>query len=198
MAQDMDHGYVTPEHRTIAEYKAPCFDYALIRDRLTHVADFVSTCHQVDTYFENPCGQLKLREESDTGCFLIFRSRSHRSHGPSSRVLRVPIADPRALREVLANALGIAVVIAKDREMWNWDDTLVHLDSVSGLGTFVELEEAVDDPGVLERVLLRLRARAQWLGIPGDCEIFQTYADLAEKVPRYVGDGSSSRIHGAL
>ena len=47
---------------------------------------------------------------------------------------------PAALRALLGAALGEAVVVRKQRELYRAGQTRVHLDQVEGLGSFLELE----------------------------------------------------------
>ena len=51
-----------------------------------------------------------------------------------------PVADANSLGAVLSAALGVTQVVEKTRTLYLVGQTRVHLDSVDGLGEFLELE----------------------------------------------------------
>lgn len=99
------------------------------------------TIHQVDTYFQNPKGRLKLREtdESDEG-WLIYYERPNELESRYSTYQLCKIAEPAVLKELLTAALGIKIIVKKQRAIWMYGRTRIHLDTVVDLGEFVELE----------------------------------------------------------
>jgi homotetrameric cytidine deaminase len=101
---------------------------------------------QRDTYFRVPAGRLKLREETPGGAALIQYVRPDEAAARESRYRIAPVEDGDALREALDAALGTLVVVDKERRLLLWEGVRIHLDAVSGLGTFVELE-GVAPPG---------------------------------------------------
>lgn len=48
--------------------------------------------------------------------------------------------NPESVKATLTSALGIRGVVRKERHLYLVGQTRVHLDTVSGLGSFVELE----------------------------------------------------------
>ena len=104
--------------------------------------------HQTDTFFHSGSGRLKLREFSDGDAELIYYERAD-GHAPEeSFYLLTPIPDPGPLRESLARTNGIAGVVSKIRQLYLRGRTRIHLDEVTGLGHFVELEVVLagDEP----------------------------------------------------
>ena len=101
---------------------------------------------QRDTYFTVPHGRLKLREEDPGGATLIAYDRPDAASARVSSYRLVPVADPESLRDALAAANGIDVVVVKRRHLLLWESVRIHLDEVRGLGSFLELE-AVAQPG---------------------------------------------------
>ncbi len=99
------------------------------------------TIHQVDTYFQNPKGRLKLRETdgSDEG-WLIYYERPNRLESRYSIYQLSKIDKPTELKELLTAALGVKTIIKKQRSLWMFNNTRIHLDTVDELGEFVELE----------------------------------------------------------
>ena len=99
------------------------------------------TIYQVDTYFHNPKGRLKLREtdEADEG-WLIYYERPNELESRYSIYQLCKIPEPTALKGLLAAALSIKTIIKKQRSLWMYNNTRIHLDIVEDLGEFVELE----------------------------------------------------------
>jgi adenylate cyclase class IV len=118
---------------------------------------------QDDSFFAVPHGRLKLRDFGDGHAELIHYHRPDRPHARASDYVRVPVADPDALREALARACGSAGRVRKRRWLLRVGQTRVHLDRVEGLGDFMELEVVLrdgqsDDDGcaIAERLMQRL------------------------------------------
>jgi homotetrameric cytidine deaminase len=95
---------------------------------------------QRDTYFRARSGRLKLREEEPGGATLIQYERPDAASARESRYRLSPVPDPAELRASLDAALGTLVVVDKERHLFLWDGVRIHLDTVDGLGSFVELE----------------------------------------------------------
>jgi homotetrameric cytidine deaminase len=96
--------------------------------------------HQRDTYFRVRSGRLKLREQEPGGAVLIQYDRPDSPVARESRYRLAPVPDPETLRAALDAALGTLVVVDKDRHLLMWEGVRIHLDTVRGLGSFVELE----------------------------------------------------------
>ena len=111
------------------------------------------TIHQVDTYFQNPKGRLKLREtdELDEG-WLIYYERPNALESRYSIYQLSEIAEPTALKELLTAALGIKTIVKKQRSLWMYKNTRIHLDIVADLGEFVELETVFQGQSETEAV----------------------------------------------
>lgn len=129
------------------EIKARCDDHGRTRQILSEMGSRVmGTDHQIDTYFRVPDGRLKLREGSIENS-LIFYQRPDQA-GPKRsdvQLYRVTPPDP-SLKAVLGEALGVFVVVDKEREIHFVDNVKIHLDHVEGLGAFLEIE-AIDADG---------------------------------------------------
>src|SRR5262245_16906355 len=95
---------------------------------------------QRDTYFRARSGRLKLREEEPGGAVLIQYDRPDAAEARESRYRLTRVEDPDDLRASLDAALGTLVVVDKERHLFLWDGVRIHLDTVEGLGSFVELE----------------------------------------------------------
>ncbi len=95
---------------------------------------------QEDTFFHVPQGRLKLRQLSPDRGELIFYQRPDQAGARESVYSLVPTAAPVALRDLLAQALGIRAVVRKRRVLYRVGQTRIHWDEVEGLGTFLEVE----------------------------------------------------------
>ena len=101
---------------------------------------------QRDTYFRARAGRLKLREEEGSGAVLIQYDRPDAAAARESQYRLTRVEDPDELRTSLDAALGTLVVVDKERHLFLWDGVRIHLDTVQGLGSFIELE-GVAAPG---------------------------------------------------
>ena len=98
------------------------------------------TLQQEDTFFNTPRGRLKLRVLAPDHGELIYYARDDATGPKRSDYLISTTAEPDALKTVLAAAWGIRGVVRKQRLLYMVGNTRIHLDTVEGLGTFMELE----------------------------------------------------------
>ena len=161
------------------EIKARCDNADPVRKLLTERgADYEGTDHQVDTYFNCPTGRLKLRE-GQIEYVLIYYDRPD-SPGPKKSVVTVcQVPRDPALKAALTAALGIRAVVEKTREIYYVGNVKFHIDTVAGLGCFVEIE-AIDADGTIgaERLRAQCELYVKLLGIRrGDLQSC-SYSDM--------------------
>lgn len=138
---------------TNLEFKAQCQSLESLYPRLADLnATHRETVHQVDTYFHVAKGKdspiskaceprLKLREIGGAAeAWLIYYERPNRDESRYSQYQLCEIADPETLKTLLTAALGVKTIVKKQRELWMFNHTRIHLDTVADLGKFVELE----------------------------------------------------------
>jgi adenylate cyclase class IV len=140
------------------------------------------TLDQDDTFFAVAHGRLKLREFADGQAELIHYHRGDGTEARPSDYVRVPVADPAALREALARGCGVLGRVRKRRLLLRLGQTRLHLDTVEGLGDFVELEVVLRDGqsdaegrAIADDWLLRL-------GLQHAPRVAVAYMDLLRKV----------------
>ncbi len=122
------------------EIKAKCTHFSAVREYLvSNAAEFKGADTQTDTYFITPNGRLKLREGTIENN-LIFYSRENLASAKNSWFALAKTNQGSNLKEVLSLALGELVVVKKKREIYFLENVKFHLDTVNGLGTFVEIE----------------------------------------------------------
>lgn len=128
------------------EIKARTKEIKTIRRLLENeLARYVGLDHQVDTYFKVTQGRLKLREGEIENA-LIHYARSNQAGPKTSEVLLYQSPTNSSLKAILTAALDTLVVVDKMREIYFIDNVKFHLDKVTDLGTFVEIE-AIDRDG---------------------------------------------------
>jgi len=123
------------------EIKARLADLPRTRVLVAAISDTPpQTLRQRDTFFMCTTGRLKLREIGTGQAELIFYSRPDVTAAKQSDYEITPVVDPESLKSVLCRALGVTHVVEKTRVLYLVGQTRVHLDSVDGLGDFLELE----------------------------------------------------------
>ena len=165
------------------EIKAICTDHKRIRKILLEKnADFVGLDHQVDTYFRSGSGRLKLRE----GCIennLIWYQRPDQAGPKTSHCILYKTEKGSALKTILHDAMGVMVVVDKEREIYFIDNIKIHLDQVKGLGTFLEIEAQSEEGDKSEELLNRQCVQLMdELGIRNEDLVNDSYSDLLMKL----------------
>lgn len=164
---------------TNIEIKARCGDLDRVRAILRSLgSDCRGADHQIDTYFRVPHGRLKLRQ-SRLENQLIFYERPDDPGPRRSDVRLFPCPDSDALRALLTPALGVLVTVDKRREIHFLDNVKIHLDTLVGLGTFVEIE-AIDADGTRTPagLLAQCEHYMNLFGISPTALVPQSYSDL--------------------
>lgn len=161
------------------EIKARTTEPGKIREILkSNNADFIGVDHQVDTYFKVASGRLKLREGNIENHLICYEREN--TNGPKKSNVMLYKNNPDSnLKEVLIKSLGVLAVVDKQREIYFIDNVKFHLDSVSELGPFVEIE-AIDKDGSIgyDKLLEQCNYYLNLLPITKDDLIEISYSDL--------------------
>ena len=177
-----------------AEFKARVADLTAVRARLAALGPrWVGVDRQRDTYLAAPHGRLKLREGTvETALIAYTRADTADVKRSDVTLARLSPEDAAALREVLAAALGVEVVVEKTREIAFVGHVKVHLDEVAGLGTFAEVE-AIDTDGTRPFDALTADAAAMRtaLGLDDAPLEARSYADLVRDRDGHRGRGDA-------
>ncbi|MCE9605425.1 MAG: class IV adenylate cyclase [Planctomycetia bacterium] len=96
--------------------------------------------HQIDTYFKSPYGRLKLREVFGQTAQLVWYARADQASAKGSDYRLVPVGEPESLKRALASAMGVLVVVDKQRLVFLYGNVRIHIDEVAELGSFIEFE----------------------------------------------------------
>lgn len=164
------------------EIKARIHEPEKIRRIAEQLSDIpAEIIEQDDTFFPVPQGRLKLRQFSIDRGELIFYSRPDVAGVKQSNYAIAPTSCPGQLLEVLTSAFGVEQSVKKRRVLLKAGQTRIHLDSVDGLGSFLELEVVLRDgqpPEEGEKIANALMAA---LDIRQEDLIDCAYADLLPK-----------------
>jgi adenylate cyclase class 2 len=141
------------------EAKAVCDDLGAIKSRIRDLgARFLWKGTQKDMYFNHPARDfartdeaLRIREVGEKA-YLTYKGPKMDELTKTREEIAISVDKPENLLEILKK-LGFREVrtVTKNREKYQLDELTVCLDSVEGLGDFVELE-ATCDPNDSERI----------------------------------------------
>ncbi|MGQ9631001.1 MAG: class IV adenylate cyclase [bacterium] len=107
--------------------------------------EFEGETHQRDTYFRSPSGcALRLREEDGSARLTAKGGAIWSDGGAKSRreiEVTLPSSDASKLGEIL-ELVGIPVraIVRKVRRQWRTGGAIICVDSIEGLGHFLEVE----------------------------------------------------------
>ena len=133
------------------EFKAEAESLEFLRANLKALeAECSGRLHQVDTYFHVPKGRLKLREVEDYGATLVYYERPDAAESRYSHYQLCDIANHATFKQMMSDVLGVKIIVEKNRELWTYGNTRIHLDEVLNLGEFVELETVIRDQSEAE------------------------------------------------
>jgi len=133
---------------------------------------------QVDRYYQvGDGGRVKLRTCSRGPAELIRYARPETAGVRASEYEVMEVRDPEA-QACLVPKTPPVVVVRKTRELWLLDNVRIHLDTVDGLGTFLELEAVVGPSHDDARCHAQVQAMLPAFGITErDC-VPASYSDL--------------------
>ena len=152
------------------EIKSYCNDHGPVRDKLAaRGARHAGSAVERDTYYNHPARDFARTDEAlrirETGgsALLTYKGPKIGSLSKTRVEEEISVSDPDALRKIL-EFLGFTAsgTVVKNREHYIMGGIEVCLDSVEGLGLFVELEKKDNDR---ERVERELFAAARELGL---------------------------------
>lgn len=161
------------------ELKIELRDLALARAICGAIgAAHIANLEQSDTYYRVPSGRLKKRECRGEPTEYVFYDRPDKAR---ARLSHFNIyTEQQALERFGVSPLPVWIVVRKARELYMLGGVRIHLDSVEGLGQFLELEALVSPSQTVTKchqALKELRYKfAPVLGEP----IAKGYADMLD------------------
>lgn len=161
------------------EIKAIVADMAPLRSRVAAISDGPPrSLRQRDTFFRCTHGRLKLREAEGEPAELISYRRADAAVARESDFQIAPVADAAALRDLLARSLGVIGTVVKTRLLFHVGQTRVHLDSVDGLGEFLEVEVVLRPGQTVAEGQAVAGTLLDGLGIRDDALCATAYVDM--------------------
>lgn len=164
----------------LVELKARYEDLGKARALLSG-AEKLGTFRQVDTYFSLGDRRLKLRAvDGKREGQLVYYERPDESGVKESLVLLADLPDAAGVLDILRRTFPVLAEVRKTREIYRFQGVQVHLDSVQGLGKFIEFEKVVS--GEAERLAGRaqLDSLAAYFQIDPEDLMASSYSDLLE------------------
>lgn len=157
------------------EIKVPYKNLSKLNSGLAVIgAEFVKVLVQKDTYYKADKGLLKLRIDGDK-TELIYYNRNEKNAKRWSEYYTLQISD-RKPEQFFAHLYKVEVVVKKRRKLYMYKNTRIHLDTVQGLGTFVELESMVKTTRAAAEKEFKFVVKN--LQLPVEKELRMSYRDL--------------------
>jgi len=167
---------------TNIEIKARISNIEVAREKIEKL-DIKETSEiiQEDTFYKTDMGRLKLRTFLQHKGELIYYLRNDSAGPKRSDYLVYKTDDPVSLKQVLATSLEIRGVIKKKRLLYIMGNTRIHLDEVENLGSFLELEVALNSGQKVNEGIAIANNLMKKLGVSKKDLIDKAYIDLLEK-----------------
>ena len=142
-------------------------------------ARFGGTLKQTDTYFKVKRGRLKLREINEKELELIYYRRENARGSRYSDYTVLQLQKKEAAKRVLESLFETMVVVKKRRDLFLYKNSRIHIDSVAGLGGFVEFEVLlVQGKRQAQQLMSFLQSK---FGIDSSSLIAGSYSDMLLK-----------------
>ena len=138
----------------------------------------LGTERQTDTYFNVVRGRLKLRESGPKNILISY----YREDQASARISEVTLfvhAPDTPVKRILSEQLGIKAIVRKERIKYRIGETVFHLDTVEGLGTFLEVEATGSaGPSAMVHMEQEIDRYRRFLEITSRQLVKESYSDL--------------------
>lgn len=164
---------------TNVEFKARVKDLETYQKKfLTLNPVFMGVDHQKDTYYHATKGRLKLREGNIENA-LIQYERENLADSKESTIVLYKHKPDQQLKQILESQFGIKVVVEKVRKIYFIENVKFHFDTISELGTFIEVE-AIDDSGKIDVEALQQQCNQyiEFFGLEKKDMIDISYSDM--------------------
>ena len=160
------------------ELKVPCHSFDKIIKILEQIkADYIGELIQKDVYYKINSGLLKLRiENGEQSLIKYIRDETGKDRWSDFHVIKFSDVDAEGFfREIFS----IETIVEKNRLVYIYDNTRIHLDKVKDLGEFLELETLVIDG--LEDAKKRFKDVINKLDLNLNNQIKNSYKILIDK-----------------
>jgi len=143
-------------------------------------AAFKGTDHQIDTYFNVSEGRLKLREGNIENTLIRYHRPEVKAIKNSNVIFqRIESSIVDGLKAILTDAYGVWKVVDKQRNIYFIDNVKFHIDRLTDLGSFVEIEAICTDGSRISELLReQCDHYIDRLGLDRSRFIDQSYSDM--------------------
>jgi len=140
---------------------------------------YISSLNQIDTYFTFNKGLLKLRNQNGENQLIKYnRNETETDRWSNYSVL---FLKGEEVLKYLTDLFDIEVEVKKERKLYIYKNTRIHIDKVSRLGNYLELETMVDKIS-LEEAKNEFNEVVDFLKLDLEHQIRKSYRDLLLKV----------------
>lgn len=171
------------------EIKVTVDGFSMIRKKLRQIhAKRVRVTNQTDVCYNHPLRDfrktrevLRVRAEKPEKLILTYKSPVSSRRSKARVEYEVGFDDVHSISEILkALKFKPLVAVIKRREIWKLGDVLINLDTVNGLGMFVELETVCrkEEKNIAEDMLF---STLSVLGLKDKPIITESYFELMHK-----------------
>ena len=130
--------------------------------------------NQKDVYYRINDGLLKLRIQDGENLLIKYnRDESGSDRWSDYDILKL---EGDNAEKYLNDIFTVEATVIKERKLYLYKDTRIHLDSVTGLGLFLELETVVTSS--LDNAKQLFDEMVQQLGLDTRRQILKSYRDL--------------------
>jgi predicted adenylyl cyclase CyaB len=166
----------------LIEIKARCSNPSKVRQLLLQQPNiqFIGVDAQVDTYFKIPSGRLKLREGNIENS-LIYYDRENKKDAKKSDVTLYKPTEVVSLKAVLLAALPTLIVVKKKREIYFIDHIKFHIDTLTTLGSFLEIE-VIDANDAMDIIKMKEQCQSymELLDVQKEDLMEHSYSDMLQ------------------
>ncbi len=139
--------------------------------------EYAGLLKQKDTYYKIPKGLLKLRSVNGKYELIKYlRDEKGKKRWSDYEVITLQGKNPE---KYFSQLFKIDIVVEKKRELYLYKGTRIHLDTVKGLGKYLELETVVDKN--LKDAEIRFAETVKLLELDLSRQIKASYKNLLEK-----------------
>ena len=161
------------------EIKAKCTGHFAAISALRKLnAENKGILKQRDVYFRISPGRLKLRSINREEHQLIYYRRPDRKSARFSNYFLEKIRYPGRTEKILGNSLGKLVTVNKKRVLYIYENVRIHLDTVGGLGKFIEIEIVCKTASDTRSAAKKMKMLTKVLGIKYKDHIKVSYSDM--------------------
>ena len=139
------------------EVKAHVTNFEDVKNKLTEIgAEKIGKEHQMDVYFNAPHKDfaqtdeaLRIREIPENGgkrIILTYKGAKLDGVSKTRKEIEVDVSDSEKMASILGNiGFRAAANVEKDRVIYLFNDSVISLDRVKNVGSFVEIEKEAQE-----------------------------------------------------